>query len=147
MPRRSAFTLIELMIAVSIIAILTGIAAVSYAGIQQRGRDASRKNDLSQVKVALSSYYASQTPAVYVSAATTVTLNGSTDIISTSLSPNYIKTIPVDPLNTGSNVYKYQSQNSAKNFKLFGTLENKNDTKGWGGGSAWVADGYILQDE
>ena len=147
MSRRPAFTIIELMIAVSIIAILTGIAAVSYSGIQQRGRDASRKNDLSQVKVALSSYYASQIPAVYVTSATAATINGSTDSVSTTLSPNYIKTVPVDPFNTGSYVYKYQSFNSAKSFKLFGTLENKNDTKGWGSGSAWVADGYILQDE
>jgi hypothetical protein len=55
--------------------------------------------------------------------------------------------MPIDPVNTGTSVYKYQSFNSAKNFTLFGTLENTADKKGWGGGAQWVADGYQISDE
>jgi prepilin-type N-terminal cleavage/methylation domain-containing protein len=144
---RQAFTLIELLVVVSIISILTALAAVSYTTVQQRGRDAQRKNDLNQIKIALSTYYGAQVPAAFVTAASKSTINSSTDTLSAALEPNYIKNVPLDPLNTGNNVYKYQSFNSAADFKLFGTLENKNDSKGWGTGSSWVADGLIIQNE
>ena len=145
--RPLAFTLIELMITVAIIVILTGLAAVSYGGIQQRGRDSQRKNDLSQTKIALSSYYSAQVPASYVSVPGLTTINGSTDPLSMALAPAYIKTMPTDPQNAVPYLYSYQSFNNAKNFKLYATLENKNDTKGWGGTSAWTTNGFIVQDE
>lgn len=144
---KKAFTLVELLIIIAIIGILTGIASVSYSGIQARGRDAQRQNDLSQIKIALSTYYNAQIPYQYVTSAMRVTINGTTDVLTTTLTPNYIKEMPVDPLNSGNNVYRYQSFNSAKNFKLFATLENKNNKKGWAGGVGWVFDGYIVQDE
>ena len=151
---RRGFTLIELLITVAIIAILTGVASVSYSGISRRGRDAQRKNDLNQLKIVLSTYYNAQTPAQFVASSgscttscSVVTINGSTDPLFTTLVPNFSRSIAVDPLNTGSYVYKYQSQNSNKNFKLTATLENKNDKKGWNGGSSWVADGYVVQDD
>lgn len=144
---KKAFTLVELLVVVAIISILAGMATISYRGIQQRGRDAQRKNDLAQLKIALSTYYNSQTPAAFVTAATAITLNNSNDALTTALKPAYIKTVPLDPLNTGNNVYKYQSFNSAKDFKLYATLENVNDKKGWGGGASWVVDGYIVENE
>ena len=144
---KRAFTLIELMVTIAIIGVLTGLASLSYTGIKARSRDAQRKNDLSQIKLALSTYYSAQIPAQYVIAASKITLNDTNDTLTAALKPAYIRDIPLDPLNTNSNVYKYQSLNTGKNFNLFGTLENKNDTKGWAGGSTWVADGYILQDE
>jgi len=144
---RRAFTLVELLIAVAIIGILTAIASVTYSTIQARGRDAQRMNDLSLIKIALSSYYSAQVPAAYVSSASQLTINDSSDALTTALKPNYIKDVPTDPNNTGNYVYKYQSFNSAKNFKLYATLEVKTNQKGWGGGSSWQTFGYIVQDE
>lgn len=144
---KRAFTLIELMIAVAIIGILTAVATLSYSGIRQRARDSQRINDLTQVKVVLSTYYSAQTPQVYVTAASKVTINGSSDTLSAALEPNYIREMPTDPVNTGSNVYKYQSFNSAKDFTLYGTLENKDNKKGWAGGAAWVADGLQIKND
>jgi prepilin-type N-terminal cleavage/methylation domain-containing protein len=142
-----AFTLVELLIAVAILSILTGLASVSYINVQQRGRDAQRKNDLSQMKIALSTYYNAQVPARYVVAASKITINNSSDALTVALKPSYLKNMPQDPTGTGNFVYKYQSLNSANDFKLFATLENKNDTKGWAGGSSWVADGFVLENE
>ena len=143
-----AFTLIELLVTIAIIGILTAIASVSYTTIQARGRDAQRMNDLGLIKIALSTYYSAQVPASYVSSASQISLNDSSDALTTALKPSYIKDVPVDPINTSPNfTYKYQSFNSGANFKLWATLEVKTNQKGWGGGASWTAYGYSLQDE
>ena len=147
MKKRLAFTLIELIVVVAIMGILTAVVTVSYSGINARGRDAQRINDLTQLKLVLSTYYNAQTPTVYVTSVSVATLNGTSDPLTTTLVPGYIRAIPLDPSNTGSYLYKYQSLNSAKNFKMTATLENKNNKKGWGVGSSWIADGYIVQDD
>ena len=157
MIKRGGFTLIELMVTVSIIAILTGMAGVSYSGIQARGRDAQRVNDLNQIKIALSTYYNSRTPVQYPAsqspvaangANATITINGSTDLLSVALeSGGFMASVPVDPVNSSPNVYKYlgTTVNSVTtNFTLLGTLENKNNKRGWNGTGAWVADGYSV---
>lgn len=139
---RRAFTLVELMITIAIIAILTGVASVSYKGVRERARDAQRSNDLFQMKINLTSYYQAQNPQRYPIAASKVTLNNTNDVLATSLKPNFIRSIPLDPLNTGNYVYKYQSSAGGTTFTLYATLENTSNAKGWGGGSAWVADGF-----
>ena len=51
------FTLIELMIGVSILAILAIVGMTTYTQSQVRGRDLKRKQDLRAIAVALESYY------------------------------------------------------------------------------------------
>ncbi len=146
MYKNKAFTLVELMITVAIIGILTGMASLAYSVINQRGRDAQRMNDLNQIKVALTTYYNAQLPLQYVTETTAGVINGTSDTLSAALIPNYIRVVPVDPINSGTFVYKYSSQNSAKDFTLTASLENVNNQKGWAGGSQWVADGYQIVD-
>ena len=43
------FTVIELLIAIGVIAILTGIVIVSYNGIQNTARNAQRLDDINRV--------------------------------------------------------------------------------------------------
>jgi len=143
----------ELIITVSIIAILTGLASVSYSGIRMRGRDANRKNDMSQLKVVLSTYYNAQVPAQYPASSggtpSKITINASNDALTAAVVPAYLKVMPTDPLNTGNNVYKYQSFLTSSintDFKLYATLENKNDTSGFCSGS-WGTDCYIIQND
>jgi prepilin-type N-terminal cleavage/methylation domain-containing protein len=145
---RRAFTLIELLVTVAIIGILTVVAAVSYGGVRTRGRDAQRINDLNQMKVVLSTFYSAQTPQAYVSATTKTTIDGTSDALSTALEGGgYMREVPVDPLNTGNYLYKYQSFNNGRDFTLFGTLENTANKKGWGGGTSWVADGLQIKND
>ena len=145
MHQTRAFTLIELMITVAIIGILTGIATLSYSAINQRSRDAQRINDLNQIKIALTTYYNAQIPPLYVSGSA-ITINDSNDALTTALKPNYIRDVPVDPINAGNYVYIYTAQNNSKDFLLTATLENQNNKKGWGGGSQWVVNGYQVND-
>lgn len=52
------FTLIELVVAITIMALLITMATFSYTTAQKRGRDAQRKSDMRKVQAALEQYYA-----------------------------------------------------------------------------------------
>jgi len=95
------FTLVELLIAISLIAILTGVllAVLNPRGIQAKARDSQRISDLSKVKVALENYF-SDNRAYPVEAAWAYIDTGGT--ISAALKPNYINTLPKDPKLAGS---------------------------------------------
>lgn len=58
MPRNNAFTMIELMVVISIIGILTAIGVVSYVTTQKNARDSRRKADLEELRTALEMYKA-----------------------------------------------------------------------------------------
>jgi len=51
------FTLIELLVVVAIIGLLATLAAVSVNNARQKGRDSTRKGNISQLKNALELYY------------------------------------------------------------------------------------------
>lgn len=52
-----AFTLIELIVVITIIAILISAISISWAKAQQKGRDARRKSDLKAVQQSLDTFY------------------------------------------------------------------------------------------
>jgi prepilin-type N-terminal cleavage/methylation domain-containing protein len=52
----SGFTIIELLVVISVIGILAGIAVITVPGYQQRTRDNQRKSDLSQLSAAFHAY-------------------------------------------------------------------------------------------
>lgn len=51
-----AFTLVELLVAMTIIMVLTIVAVVNYGSVQKNARDSKRKSDLEKVRVALEMY-------------------------------------------------------------------------------------------
>ncbi len=55
---KTAFTLIELLIVISIIGILVSISTVSYLTAQKKGRDGKRRQDLKAIQNAFEQYYA-----------------------------------------------------------------------------------------
>lgn len=55
---RYGFSLIELMVVISIIGVLMAIGAVSYTTAQRKARDSSRKNAMDSIAKALEQYYA-----------------------------------------------------------------------------------------
>src|SRR5207249_755941 len=55
---RLAYSLIELLVVMSIIAILVAVASVSYTQVQKTGRNAKRASQIHLIATALESYYA-----------------------------------------------------------------------------------------
>jgi prepilin-type N-terminal cleavage/methylation domain-containing protein len=131
------FTLIELLITISIIAIISAVGIINYAQTQKIARDAKRKSDLRELKVALELYYQQNkrypcvTGVNYSSQATDAdpwwikdtncSAAGGAGVIQFNI--NYINNLPIDPLKkpndtlgltaARANTYGYKYDNPA----------------------------------
>lgn len=150
---RRGFTLIELMVVVSVIAVLSTVGLVTYTNAQKNSRDAKRKADLGQIQSALELYYNingryPKTPDDGGGFGNSwngstdsdpdqwwITDNGGTGI---KLNETYINLMPKDPINDGSKplVYIYKSNSSwagcpqsGKWYALGAWLENSSDPR------------------
>lgn len=104
----AGFTLIEIMVAVSIIALLFAISVGTYASVQKKGRDARRLSDLKIIQSYLEQYHADQGfyPA---SLASPLTSSVGQPAPSPSITPRtYLNQLPVDP--SSGTIYGYQAQ-------------------------------------
>ncbi len=107
------FTLVELLVVISIIALLGSIVFTALNSARARSRDARRVADIRQIQLALEMYY--DTNGSYPAAAPWTGGTGNcwgtvTDNYIPGLAPAYIPTLPLDPkpTNCGS-VYLYGS--------------------------------------
>lgn len=119
-----AFTLVELLIVISIMGILTVVVSASFKTIQMKARDAKRKNDLDSVKKALNMYFTDngQYPVVgYIDFK-----DGNQFVNDNDETIIYMKEIPVEMVN-GVEGYIYQTTVSRRSFRLFAELENGDD--------------------
>ncbi len=55
--RKHGFSLIELLVAIAIMAVLLAIVLPNYLGARERARDSKKKSELNQLKTALRLYY------------------------------------------------------------------------------------------
>lgn len=81
--RNNGFTLFELLVSISIIAVLTAVSVVSFGGLNKKTRDARRLSDLEKIRVALES--AKQIGSTYPST------------IASLVTAGYLDKIPTDP--------------------------------------------------
>lgn len=105
---KKGFTLIELMVAVSIAAVTFGIIISSAVNARKSARDAQRQSDLRSLQAALQQFYADQNyfpDAMTLTSATT--LNQCTTSYTGCLSAKiYLNPTPIDPTGTPAYVYK-----------------------------------------
>ena len=81
--RTGGFTLFELLVSISIIAVLTAVAVVSYGGLNKKTRDSRRVADLEKIRIALEA--ARQIGNTYPSSLATLETAG------------YLDKVPQDP--------------------------------------------------
>ena len=117
--KKFGFTLVEILVVITVIGVLMAMAFVAYSGFRVSGRDNRRKADLANIASALEIYRADcgQYPV-------SITFGSALSGDQAQCSGNsYMAKVPVDPLNTGSSVYIYTSPAGNKTFSVCAVLE------------------------
>lgn len=110
--KNKGFTFIELLVSISIVAILMAVAAVSYSNTNKRSKDAKRRADLETVRSALEICRANT--GTYPA-----TITGS---VTCSDGVITLETTPDDPKNSGVHIYTY-SRPTTTTYTLTAQLE------------------------
>lgn len=125
MKRLSGFTLVELLVVMSIIGVLATIISTGFRSAQARGRDAERKSDLKQIAGALELYFTD-----YGKYPDTLPAWGTQFSDSKTV---YMKSLPVDPVDSYNYLYRIVDNPTNQKFQLFAHLENTEDPDCLGG--------------
>lgn len=132
---KRGFTLIEMLVVVSLIGILTTLVAANLNAARERGRDAQRKSDSRNIQTALGLYYQDYQAFPANSSSGEITGCGSSGTSActwgedwTAGSETYMSVLPKDPL--PGQAYKYQATADREGYTLDSCLENKSDDKG-----------------
>lgn len=102
---KKGFTLVELLVVISIIGVLATLSVVSLNVARIRARDAVRKADMYQFQLALYFYYDDHNEFPKTEA------DGSWEVLTSSLDGSsgtkYMGRVPLDPLNRDVYIYNY----------------------------------------
>ncbi len=134
---KRGFTLVELMIVITVIAILATIAVVSFTRVQKQARDTKRKAEVKSLETALQAYYTEKNtyPVQAVSADIATAL-------ATPLTSTYINAMPISPngvpATNANSAYHYVSVDGSK-YGLCAGLEISTVTGTADGASMWRA--------
>ena len=124
---KKAFSLVEILVVVTIISILASIAAVSYSRFVKQSRDARRKTDLEQIRAAIELYrnFKGAYPTPGMVFGTDALVDGS--VVPTIM---YMSKIPNDPMSVGpsSNTYYYTSSGTYQDYTLCAYTEGTTDS-------------------
>jgi len=119
---RKGFTLIELILVMSLLSLLALLLIGNLNTSLKKGRDAQRKNDLNQIQKSLEIYYEdNQKYPPYLAFSDKFC---STDACSTT-DTIYMVKLPKDP--TGNYVYTYISEPTGAYYYLYSYIENDLD--------------------
>lgn len=132
---KRGFTLVELLVVITIISILVSIGLGSFTTTQKKSRDAKRKAYLSQIAESLEAYYndkgqypadndAGNLMACGVDAEEECTW-GTSSMQNTTTGTVYIITLPQDPV--AGHTYYYDANLAQTSYQLYAYLENERD--------------------
>lgn len=112
---KKGFTLVELMVVMTIMMVLTAIGALSYSQAVIKSRDGRRMSDLSKIQNALE-LYRHETGGPYPAS----------DVVASTLVPKYLESMPTDPKT--KDVYPYSLGATSYRYSLFAAVENLGST-------------------
>jgi len=112
---KKGFTIIELVIVISVLIILIGIAIPHMKGMQQSGQIVKAKGELQTLQAAVESYYTNNS--------NTYPASSSTPSASyfTGATPQIVSSVLPDPFGNGTAEYDYVQQNGYYAFGSVGT--------------------------
>lgn len=136
---QKGFTLVELLVVIAIIAVLAGVLLVTINpnALIQKSRDSKRLQDIDSLVKAINLSLADSEITLAATAAGCANCSSSTGTQAVDGTNGYVKftipagkqglvkfiaTLPVDPLNTGTNVYTFAS--TTTNFEVDAVLEH-----------------------
>lgn len=129
---KKAFTLVELLVVITIISILTIVTVSQFQTAKKKANDVARKGDLDAVAKALQMYYADygKMPAASTDGKIMV-VNGSPIAWGSEFKDvsgySYMKTLPRENKLTTPYCYKTNTDKTA--YALFAMLENTQDSQ------------------
>lgn len=131
---KKAFSLVELLVVITIMAILSVVAYTAVGGQTVKARNAKRLQDLNGIQSALELYFVE-----YSRYPETLEIGEATSTDDWKIPKKYLSKIPLDPKKTGTPAtdqpYKYGFGTNGKTYQIAATIENEED----GSISAYVA--------
>lgn len=118
-PSKSSFTLIEVLIVISIIGVVSSSSFFTIKNKLEQARDTKRKHDIELIQGGLEQYYDSTNcfPSSLGSCSQPL-LVGNT---------RFIDNMPCDPITEQAYVYEYQPSLCPQWYRIYSTLENTSD--------------------
>jgi prepilin-type N-terminal cleavage/methylation domain-containing protein len=122
--RKRGFTLIELMVTISIIAVLAAVGLVVFTSVQKTGRISKRTQDLAAIRTAIelfkatNGFYPSLPAGTAIGSPATFVCVSELTPAANSLEPNFMPVIPKDPIQPASSLadcYEYTSNRAGNN--------------------------------
>jgi general secretion pathway protein G len=130
---KKGFTLIEIMVVITILGVLVAMVAGSFIASQKKSRDLKRKSDINQISKAMEFYYQdrgrypSTNTGSFVGcgpSATPVECVAGSDWTDTTSNTIYMAKIPQDPTNQ---TYYYDTDVNGTYYQIYARLENTED--------------------
>jgi prepilin-type N-terminal cleavage/methylation domain-containing protein len=126
--KSNGFTLFELLVTISIIAVLTAVAVVSYGGLNKKTRDSRRVADLEKIRISLEA--ARQIGNTYPST------------IASLVSGGYLDKQPVDPKTKLTTTYVY-SRPTSYTYNICAQVEEVGSTSSDSSSCGSAPAGYV----
>ena len=124
---QKGFTLFELLVSISIIAVLTAVAVVSYGGLNKKTRDSRRVADLEKIRIALEA--ARQIGNTYPSTLSLLVVGG------------YLDKQPADPKTKLTSTYMY-NRSSLYTYNICAQVEEAGSVSSDGSLCGTTPSGY-----